>query len=105
MHEEYLIFICLLFVKEQGGEVFYICNCLCVLSDYVKHCHFLRQIVCRLHVRLHHRHAGNMLCVKLINQENLMREHGDDHPEPNIDVSFIAPHGRLVKLPDEVQLL
>ncbi|DBA95826.1 hypothetical protein WJX77_006809 [Trebouxia sp. C0004] len=59
----------------------------------------------RLNLRLHHRHAGNMLCVKLINQENLMREHGDDHPDPNIDVSFIAPHGRLVRLPDEVQLL
>ncbi|KAL0025061.1 hypothetical protein WJX79_003336 [Trebouxia sp. C0005] len=59
----------------------------------------------RLNVRLHHRHAGNMLCVKLINQENLMREHGDDHPNPNIDVSFIAPHGRLVRLPDEVRLL
>ena len=68
-------------------------------------CHSVSQIACRLNVRLHHRHAGNMLCVKLINQENLMREHGDDHPNPNIDVSFIAPHGRLVRLPDEVRLL
>ena len=60
--------------------------------------------VCRLNLRLHLRHAGNMLCVKLINQENLMTEHGDDHPNPNIDVNFVAPHGRLVKLPDHVQL-
>ena len=55
-------------------------------------------------MRLHHRHAGNMLCVKLINQENLMEERQDNHPVPNIDMNFISPHGRLVTLPDQVRL-
>jgi hypothetical protein len=93
-----------LFITIYAGEYLFI---ICFLRSRWKCfiCHSLSQIVCRLNVRLHHRHAGNMLCVKLINQENLMREHGDDHPDPNVDVSFIAPHGRLVRLPDEVQLL
>ncbi len=33
-----------------------------------------------------------------------MQERFDHHPDPNIDVSFIAPHGRLVTLPDQARL-
>ena len=60
--------------------------------------------VCRLDIRLHHRHAGNMLCAKLVNQQNLMEERQDNHANPNIDVNFIACQGRLVTLPDQVEL-
>ncbi|KAL3140391.1 hypothetical protein ABBQ38_004651 [Trebouxia sp. C0009 RCD-2024] len=58
----------------------------------------------RLHIRLHRRHGGNMLCIKLINQENLMAEHNDDHPNPNIDVNYIACHGRLLELPKHLHV-
>ena len=61
-------------------------------------------LVCRLNIRLHQRHAGNMLCVKLISPEDLMEEHGDPHSRPNIDINFVAPHGRLVCLPEGAQL-
>lgn len=55
-------------------------------------------LLCRLRVPLHYRHAGNLACVKLINQENLMDEHDDQHPSPNIDINFVAFRGRMVKL-------
>lgn len=32
--------------------------------------------------------------MKLIACENLMEEHGDDHPDANIDVSYCVPFGR-----------
>ena len=55
-------------------------------------------------MRLHYRHAGNTICVKLVNQENLMAEQEDHHEMPNIDVNFVAPHGRVVRLPGQVLL-
>ena len=33
-----------------------------------------------------------------------MAEHHDDHLEPNIDVNYIACHGRLLKLPEHVHV-
>lgn len=34
-----------------------------------------------------------------------MAEHHDDHPNPNIDVNFIACHGRLLQLPEQCMLV
>ena len=70
----------------------------------LKSCADLLAFNCRLNIRLHHRHSGNMLCVKLIDQENLMAERRDNHPNPNIDVNFIACHGRLLELPEHVDV-
>lgn len=33
-----------------------------------------------------------------------MAERHDDHPNPNIDVNFIACHGRLLELPEQVHV-
>ena len=53
---------------------------------------------------LRERHTGNVLAVKLIDQENLMEEHQDDHDAPNIDVNYIALGGRLIQLPAGVKV-
>lgn len=53
----------------------------------------------RLDVCLKHRVSANVVCVKLINQEDLMSEWGDDHEAPNIDINCIVFNGRRVSLP------
>ena len=53
---------------------------------------------------LREQHTGNVLAVKLINQENLMHEDYYDHELPNIDVNYVALGGRLVQLPAGVKL-
>jgi len=35
----------------------------------------------------------------LIDQENLMELWQDQHPEPNIDISYVSFHARVVHLP------
>ena len=42
---------------------------------------------------------ANLMCVVLADQENLMQLRGDDHPHPNIDVSFVKFTGREVEIP------
>lgn len=53
---------------------------------------------------LKHRVSANVVCVKLINQEDLMSEWGDDHEAPNIDINCIAFNGRRVTLPPGMRL-
>ena len=42
-----------------------------------------------------HRHAGNVLCGKLISAENHMREWNDDHDKPNIDINGLWAYGAM----------
>jgi len=58
----------------------------------------------RLDVELKCRVSANVVCVKLINQEDLMSEWGDEHEEPNIDINCIAFTGRRVRLPHGMTL-
>jgi len=58
----------------------------------------------RLDVWLKQRVAANVVCVKLINQEDLMSQWGDDHEAPNIDINCIAFNGQRVLLPPGMQL-
>ena len=44
------------------------------------------------------------MLVKLVDQENLTRELGDDREEPNIMVSHIIFNGSHIVLPDGVAL-
>ena len=44
-------------------------------------------------------HVGSALCVKLIDSENLMEVFNDNHPEPNIDCSFVGLRGACVRMP------
>ena len=55
-------------------------------------------------VPLRQARAGNVVLVKLIDQENLMEEHHDTHPVPNIDVNQVICYGRRVLLPPGLQL-
>ena len=48
-----------------------------------------------LDIPLSARHGGSLACVKLIASENLMDQWGDDHAEPNIDVTALEMHGVL----------
>lgn len=57
-----------------------------------------------LHVRLSKPCSGNVMLVKLIDQENLMREFHDLHNFPNIDMAYVQLIGKLVHLPDDVTL-
>lgn len=59
---------------------------------------------CRLDVRLSKPQAGNLVLVKLIDQEDLMEEWNDMHDAPNIDATFVAFKGRSIVLPEGVQL-
>jgi len=58
----------------------------------------------RLDVWLKQRVAANVVCVKLINQEDLMSQWGDDHEAPNIDINCVAFNGQRVILPAGMQL-
>ncbi len=63
-------------------------------------------VVCpRMDIPLRYIRAGNLMLAKLIDQENLMADFGDDHDGPNIDVNQIAPYGRRVRLPPGVSLV
>jgi len=42
--------------------------------------------------------------VKLIEAEDLMQLWHDEHPEPNIDVTYVALRGRTLHLPPGVRL-
>ena len=46
--------------------------------------------------------AGNVVLVKLINQENLMHLFHDQHDWPNIDMTYVGLSGKLVALPPGV---
>lgn len=63
-----------------------------VLCAYHRHAHAVA--TARFCAPLQRPHAGNLLIVKMIACENLMQEHEDDHPEPNIDVSYVVPFGK-----------
>jgi hypothetical protein len=58
----------------------------------------------RMDIPLLRKRAGNMVLVKLINQENLMSEHNDTHDIPNIDVNQAICYGRRVTLPAKLSL-
>ena len=57
----------------------------------------------RLRAWLELTRGANALCIKLINQENLMEE-SDPHDWPNIDINHVSPGGKLVRLPSNVCL-
>ena len=52
-----------------------------------------------LHVR-----ACNAVLVKLVDQENLMAQFGDEREQPNIYVRHVIFHGNHIVLPDNVAL-
>eukprot|EP00884_Botryococcus_braunii_P016498 jgi/Botrbrau1/3531/Bobra.341_2s0057.1 len=58
----------------------------------------------KMDIPLRRKRTGNILLVKLIDQENRMREFDDDHERANIDIEQIIPFGRRVKLPIGVSL-
>ncbi|GBF87303.1 hypothetical protein Rsub_00014 [Raphidocelis subcapitata] len=58
-----------------------------------------------LRMRLARPRAGNVLMLKLVDQENLMREFQDHHDAPNIDVAYTAARGVAVKLPPGENLM
>lgn len=48
--------------------------------------------------------AGNVACLKLISQENLMEALGDTHTWPNIDATHVLFYGKQVQMPKGVYL-
>ena len=60
--------------------------------------------LCRLEIRLPGRVAGNVVLVKLIDQEDLMHEWDDQHDDPNIDINHVIFSGCTLKLPPGVVL-
>ncbi len=48
--------------------------------------------------------AGNLVLVKLIDQEDLMHEWDDQHDDPNIDINHVIFSGRTLNLPPGVAL-
>lgn len=52
-----------------------------------------------LHIPLTDPHMGNLVCVKLINQENLMSLYLDDHESPNIDLRSVVLRGKSCTFP------
>lgn len=62
--------------------------------------HFWR----RLEITLPSRVAGNLVLVKLIDQEDLMHEWDDQHDDPNIDINHVIFSGCTLHLPPGVAL-
>ena len=60
--------------------------------------------LCRMHIELQGRWAGNLALVKLIDQEDLMHEWEDQHDEPNIDINHVTLSGSVLQLPGGVSL-
>ena len=60
--------------------------------------------LCRMHIELQGRWAGNLALVKLIDQEDLMHEWEDQHDEPNIDINHVILSGSVLQLPEGVSL-
>lgn len=58
----------------------------------------------RLHIPLSYCWSGNRLVVKLINQEDLMEDFGDNNESPNIDCEYVACRGFALSLPPSVVL-
>ncbi|CAL8466601.1 g6137 [Coccomyxa elongata] len=58
----------------------------------------------RLDITLPGRVAGNLVLVKLIDQEDLMHEWDDQHDDPNIDINHVIFSGRTLNLPPGVAL-
>ena len=52
-----------------------------------------------LEINLPRRVAGNVVLVKLIDQEDLMHEWDDQPDDPNIDINHIIFSGRTLQLP------
>mmetsp|Transcript_4836 Transcript_4836/g.30745 ORF Transcript_4836/g.30745 Transcript_4836/m.30745 type:complete len:521 (+) Transcript_4836:13-1575(+) len=52
-----------------------------------------------LHIPLTEPHVGNLVCVKLIDQENLMSLYLDEHESPNIDLRSVVLHGKSCSFP------
>lgn len=61
-------------------------------------------LLCSMEIVLPSRVAGNLVLVKLINQEDLMHEWDDQHDEPNIDINNVIFSGRALHLPPGVSL-
>lgn len=59
---------------------------------------------CKLHVTLTKPCSGNVLLVKLIDQENLMQAYGDEHGWPNIDMAYVGLSGKMIRLPPGIDL-
>ncbi len=60
--------------------------------------------LCRLEIRLPGRVAGNVVLVKLLDQEDLMHEWDDQHDDPNIDINHVIFSGCTLNLPPGVVL-
>ncbi|BDA41116.1 hypothetical protein COCOBI_01-7710 [Coccomyxa sp. Obi] len=58
----------------------------------------------RLEITLPGRVAGNLVLVKLIDQEDLMHEWDDQHDDPNIDINHVIFSGLTLNLPPGVAL-
>ncbi len=52
-----------------------------------------------MEIELPARVAGNVVLVKLIDQEDLMHEWDDQHDDPNIDINHVIFSGRTLHLP------
>jgi hypothetical protein len=57
-----------------------------------------------LEVALSRPRAANVLCVKLINQQNHMEEH-DPHGWPNLDINYVSAGGKVIELPPGIRLV
>eukprot|EP01023_Acetabularia_acetabulum_P043682 TRINITY_DN4366_c0_g1_i6.p1 TRINITY_DN4366_c0_g1~~TRINITY_DN4366_c0_g1_i6.p1 ORF type:complete len:488 (+),score=64.01 TRINITY_DN4366_c0_g1_i6:122-1585(+) len=55
-----------------------------------------------LEIPLTQKWIGNVMALKLIHCENLMRLFYDNHPYPNIDIRNVKIHGSLIQSPDGV---
>lgn len=43
--------------------------------------------------------VGNIILVKLIDQENMMSRYEDEHEWPNIDMTHLGVYGKCITLP------
>ena len=49
--------------------------------------------------------SGNAVCLKLISSQDRMREMGDQHEVPNIDVQYLLLRGVVATLPQGMSLI